>query len=166
MTTLQGRDARRVPVRRLTVLYDADCSLCAFLRDWLARQPQLVPLELVPANSERARRRYPDLDHRATLDDITVVGDSGQVYRGTAAWIVTLWALREHRPLAHRLSTPSGAPFAKGAALAAAKWRGSQWGQRQWGGQTYRTADGWSYDPAAGWTYTAPGCDNGACVTP
>ncbi|MET7473193.1 DCC1-like thiol-disulfide oxidoreductase family protein [Streptomyces sp. NPDC005648] len=157
-----------VPVRRLTVLYDADCSLCAFLRDWLTRQPQLVPLEFVPAASERARQRFPALDHRATLDDITVVGDSGQVYRGTAAWIVTLWALREHRPLAHRLSTPAGAPFAKGALLAAAKWRGAQQKQRQrqWGGKGYRRADGWSYDPAHGWTYTAPGCGDGACVTP
>ncbi|MFF4251262.1 thiol-disulfide oxidoreductase DCC family protein [Streptomyces sp. NPDC001663] len=161
--------ADRTPVRRLTVLYDADCSLCAFLRDWLMRQPQLVPLELVPAASERARQRFPTLDHRATLDDITVVGDAGQVYRGPAAWIVTLWALREHRPLAHRLSTPAGAPFAKGAALAAAKWRGSQWGQGQrpqWGGQVYGQADGWSYDPGQGWTYTAPGCGDGACATP
>jgi len=157
-----------VPVRRLTVLYDADCSLCVFLRGWLTRQPQLVPLEFVPAASEQARRAFPALDHRATLDDITVVGDAGQVYRGTAAWIVTLWALREHRPLAHRLSTPAGAPFAKGALLAAAKWRGAQWGrkQQQWGGKVYRRADGWSYDPAVGWTYTAPGCGDGTCATP
>ena len=103
------------PVRRLTVLYDAECSLCAFLRDWLLRQPQLVPLEPVPAASEEARRRFPGLDHGATLDEITVVGDAGQVYRGPAAWVVTLWALREHRPLAHRLSTPSGRQVARGA---------------------------------------------------
>ena len=168
MTEVGATTAGRVPVRRLTVLYDADCSLCAFLRDWLTRQPQLVPLELVPAASEQARRRFPTLDHRATLDDITVVGDAGQVYRSTAAWIVTLWALREHRPLAHRLSTPSGAPFAKGAVLAAAKWRGSQWGRKrqQWGGKMYHRADGWSYDPSHGWTYTAPGCGDGACATP
>ncbi|MBW8818317.1 MAG: DUF393 domain-containing protein, partial [Streptomyces sp.] len=107
-----GVPADRTPVRRLTVLYDADCSLCAFLRDWLVRQPQLVPLELVPAGSQEARLRFPGLDHRATLEEITVVGDAGQVYRDTAAWIVTLWALREHRPLAHRLSTPSGARLA------------------------------------------------------
>ncbi|MBK3643381.1 MULTISPECIES: thiol-disulfide oxidoreductase DCC family protein [unclassified Streptomyces] len=165
---MSGTSAGRVPVRRLTVLYDADCSLCAYVRDWLNRQPQLVPLELVPANSERARRRYPGLDHRATLDDITVVGDAGQVYRGAAAWIVTLWALREHRPLAHRLSTPAGAPFAKGAALAAAKWRGSQWvrSREQWGGQAYGRTDGWSYDPAHGWAHTAPGCADGTCPTP
>ncbi|MEU6176738.1 thiol-disulfide oxidoreductase DCC family protein [Streptomyces coeruleorubidus] len=157
------------PVRRLTVLYDAECSLCAFLRDWLLRQPQLVPLELVPAGSEEARRRLPGLDHGATLDEITVVGDAGQVYRGPAAWVVTLWALREHRPLAHRLSTPSGARLAKGAVLAAAKWRGAQWnrgqqGGAQWGGRVYRRADGWAYDPGLGWTYTAPGCADGTCA--
>lgn len=161
---------RATPVRRLTVLYDADCSLCTFLRDWLVRQSQLVPLELVPASSEEARQRFPALDHRATLDEITVVGDSGQVYRGAAAWIVTLWALREQRPLAHRLSTPAGARLAKGAVLAAAKWRGAQWGAgqsnaRQWGGRTYRRGDGWTYDPHQGWMYTAPGCDSGSCPT-
>ncbi|AZQ36942.1 DUF393 domain-containing protein [Streptomyces cyaneochromogenes] len=163
------------PVRRLTVLYDADCSLCSFVRDWLVKQPQLVPLELVPAGSEEARRRHPGLDHGATLDEITVVGDAGQVYQGPAAWIVTLWALREHRPLAHRLSTPSGARLAKGAALAAAKWRGAPWpqgaqrtqkGGPQWGGRVYRSAEGWSYDPSWGWTYNPPGCDSDACAKP
>ncbi|GHH12914.1 thiol-disulfide oxidoreductase DCC family protein [Streptomyces lanatus] len=147
-------------VRGLTVLYDAQCSLCTFLRDWLVKQPQLVPLEMVPAGSEEARRRYPGLDHGATLDEITVVGDAGQVYRGSAAWIVTLWALREHRGLAHRLSTPAGALVAKGAVLAAANWRG---GQR--GGRSYRAQDGWSYDPSWGWAYNPPGCGDGTCTT-
>ncbi len=178
VTSTGSRGAERVPVRRLTVLYDAECSLCAFLRDWLARQPQLVPLELVPAGSDEARRRFPGLDHRATLDEITVVGDAGQVYRDTAAWIVTLWALRAYRPLAHRLSTASGARLAKGAVLAAAKWRGAQWSGRRgyegpwgpggagrWDGTVYRRADGWTYDPAQGWTYGPPACDSGTCAT-
>ncbi|TLS44526.1 DUF393 domain-containing protein [Streptomyces montanus] len=159
------RDAARVPVRGLTVLYDAECSLCTFLRNWLVRQRQLVPLELVPAGSEAARRRYPGLDHGATLDEITVVGDAGQVYRGAAAWIVTLWALSEHRPTAHRLSTPAGARLARGVVLAAAKWRGAQWRGARWGGGTYSRGDGWVYDPSWGWVYNAPGCDNGACST-
>lgn len=160
-----GATANRTPVRRLTVLYDAQCSLCAFLRGWLVRQPQLVPLELVPAGSEEARRRFPGLDHGGTLEEITVVGDAGQVYRDTAAWIVTLWALREHRPLAHRLSTPSGARLARGAVLAAAKWRGAQWQKGQWGGTVYRRADGWAYDPGRGWFHTPPGCAGDGCTT-
>ncbi|MGC9380471.1 thiol-disulfide oxidoreductase DCC family protein [Streptomyces sp. MH13] len=167
------------PVRRLTVLYDAECSLCTHVRDWLLRQPRLVPLEPVPAGSDEARRRFPGLDHSATLDEVTAVGDAGQVYRGAAAWIVVLWALREHRRLAHRLSTPTGARLARGVVLAAAKWRGAQ---RRWGGQGYRRAgidgggakrlgegrrsgDGWVYEPRLGWRYTGPGCDDGTCAS-
>lgn len=161
----RGTTADRTPVRRLTVLYDARCSLCTHLRDWLVRQPQLVPLELVPAGSQEARRRFPGLDHVATLEEITVVGDAGQVYRDTAAWIVTLWALREQRPLAHRLSTPSGARLARGAVLAAAKWRGAQWQGGQWGGKVYRRSDGWAYDPGRGWVHSPPGCDGGRRAT-
>ncbi|MEU9185134.1 DCC1-like thiol-disulfide oxidoreductase family protein [Streptomyces sp. NPDC048484] len=171
-----GRDATRAPVRGLTVLYDARCSLCAFLRDWLVRQRQLVPLELVAAGSAEAERRFPGLDHATTLDEITVVGDAGQLYRGTAAWVVTLWALADHRPMAHRLSTPAGARLARGAVLAAAKWREGQrarregaWGGRAgnegaWGGRTYVAADGWTYDQAVGWTYHPPACGGGTCA--
>jgi predicted DCC family thiol-disulfide oxidoreductase YuxK len=156
------RDATGVPVLGLTVLYDPRCSLCAFLKKWLAGQAQLVPLRFVPAGSEEAARSYPRLDHRATLDEITVVGDAGQVYQGAAAWIVTLWALREYRALAHRLSTPTGARLARGATLAAAKWREAQ-SRRRWGGGAYEWGDGWSYDPVAGWTFEPPACDSGGC---
>ena len=112
-----------IAVRSLTVLYDADCSLCVRLRHWLRRQPQLVPLHLVPAGSPMARRRYPNLDHARTMREITVIGDRGQVYSGGAAWIVCLWALAEHRPRAHWLATPAGAPFVRVSMLAAAKYR-------------------------------------------
>jgi hypothetical protein len=93
------------------------------------------------------------------------VGDAGQVYRGAAAWIVTLWALREHRPLAHRLSTPAGAKLARAAVLAAAKWRDGHGQGVGWGGAVYRRGDGWSYDPHQGWSYTPPTCADGACST-
>lgn len=115
--------AYRIPVRRLTVLYDADCPLCVHLRAWLIRQPQLVPLDMVPAASAEARRRFPGLDHASTLKEITVIGDRGQVYRSTAALIVCLWALAEHRPRANWLATPAGTPFARVSILAAAKYR-------------------------------------------
>ncbi|WP_225825182.1 thiol-disulfide oxidoreductase DCC family protein [Streptomyces naphthomycinicus] len=166
VTAAQGRGATGTPVRGLTVLYDAECALCGHLRRWLARQSQLVPLEPVPAGSAEARARFPGLDHAGTLDEVTVVGDSGQVYRGSRAWIVVLWALREHRPLAHRLATPAGARLARGAVLAAAKWRGAtQRRGAQWGGQAYHRADGWSYHPHTGWSYSPPSCSGPACAT-
>ncbi|MGW9675352.1 thiol-disulfide oxidoreductase DCC family protein [Streptomyces koyangensis] len=145
------------PVRRLTVLYDAGCPLCTQLSRWLERRRQLVPLDLVPAGSERARELLPGLDHAATLDEITVVGDGGQVFRGTAAWITVLWALDGYRALAHRLATTtSGALLARGAVLAAARLRETT---RQWGGASYPAADGWRYDPRTGWVFEPPGCD-------
>ncbi|MET8677772.1 DCC1-like thiol-disulfide oxidoreductase family protein [Streptomyces sp. NPDC004647] len=138
--TDQGAD--RAPVRRLTVLYDPDCSLCAFVRDWLARQRQLVPLDLMPVGSAEAGRRFPGLDHAAALREITVIGDAGQIYRGSAAWVVCLWALAEYRPMSHRLSTPAGAPFARAAVLAAAKYREARSPARSRGPGAAACADG------------------------
>ncbi len=110
-------------VRHLTVLYDANCPLCVHIRHWLLAQRWLVPLRLVPAASFEARHRFPALDHESTLKEITVIGDSGQVWTGTDAFIVCLWALVEHRPKANWLATPAGRPFARAALHTASKWR-------------------------------------------
>ncbi len=48
-------------MRSLTVLYDARCGLCSTARRWLEGQTQIVPLELLAADSEETRRRYPTL---------------------------------------------------------------------------------------------------------
>ncbi|MET8691697.1 DUF393 domain-containing protein [Streptomyces bauhiniae] len=169
MSGAMDRGVTSAPVRGLTVLYDAECGLCTHLRDWLVKQPQLVPLELVPAGSAEAEARFPGVDPARTLEEVTVIGDSGQVYRGAAAWVVVLWALREHRPLAHRLSTPAGAVLARGAVLAAAKYRGALWSKQRggkWGGQgTYRRADGWTYVRDQGWVYDPPSCAGSTCPT-
>ncbi|MEU6439168.1 DUF393 domain-containing protein [Streptomyces sp. NPDC047046] len=145
----------------LTVLYDAECPLCSYVRKWLGRRPQLVPLTFVPAGSAEAAARFPGLDQAATLAEITVVGDGGQVYRGANAWIVCLWALREYRPLALRLSTPAGARLARSAVLRAAKWRESRRQHEGWGAGVYRRADGWEYLPDRGWVHRGAGPDCG-----
>lgn len=160
--------AAPVPVRLLTVLYDPDCSLCSFVRRWLERQRQIVPLALVAAGSDQARRRFPELDHTTTLREITVVGDSGQVYQGDAAWLVCLWALAEYRPLAHRLSTRAGAPVARAAVLAAARYREAQWGRTAAaagrGGRSRTGGEGGSYHPEDGWTHTSPEAAGDDCA--
>ena len=109
----------------------------------------------------------PGIDHISTLSEITLVGDSGQIYRGPAAWVVTLWALSEYRPLSHKFSTPAGARLARAAVLAAAKYRQTHRDQqvRKAGGRAYRRADGWVYDRVDGWTYYGPAaCDSGCHV--
>lgn len=146
----------RTAVHGLTVLYDADCKLCTFVRNWLSGQAQLVRLTFVPCGSPTARRRFPGLDHAATREEITAVGDRGQVYKGASAWVVCLWALAKYRPLAHRLASGAGAQAARAAVLVAARWPGAT---ARWGGGAY--GDGWRYDPASGWSRA---CPDGSCA--
>ena len=94
------------PLSRLTVLYDSGCPLCSLFREWLAGQPVLVPLDLVPAESAEAHVRFPGLDHARTMQEITVVGDDGSIWTGEHAWVMCLWALASHRALAERLADP------------------------------------------------------------
>jgi predicted DCC family thiol-disulfide oxidoreductase YuxK len=110
-------------VRRFTVLYDAGCRVCRAARQWLESRAALVPLEFLPAGSAAARERFPDLDHDATLRDITVVADTGAVYVGDAAWLACLWALDAYRELADTLSSPHLLPLARKVVDAAAAVR-------------------------------------------
>lgn len=139
--------AQRTATRHLTVLYDANCPLCVHIRHWLLGQAWLVPLRLIPAGSYEAQQRYPRLDHAATLREITVIGDSGQVWTGTDAFIVCLWALVGHRPRANWLATPAGRPFARAAMYTASAWR-----------QAVRTEGGPQAGPAGGAELEAPAC--------
>jgi predicted DCC family thiol-disulfide oxidoreductase YuxK len=93
-------------IRKLTVLYDPTCALCQRARHWLAAQPQYVRLEFIPAGSELAKSRFPELDPESTLRELTVIGDGGEVYRGAKAWLMNLWALREYREMSLRWSSP------------------------------------------------------------
>ncbi|WP_205472065.1 DCC1-like thiol-disulfide oxidoreductase family protein [Nocardioides sp. SYSU D00038] len=107
----------------LTLLYDAGCPLCSRFRDWLVGQPLLVSLEPVAAGSAEARRRFPTLDHAQTLVDVTVVGDTGEVWTREHAWVMCLWATHRHRALAERLARPAYLPLARGVAASAAGLR-------------------------------------------
>ncbi|GAA5004710.1 thiol-disulfide oxidoreductase DCC family protein [Kitasatospora paranensis] len=142
------------PVTRLAVLHDPDCGLCRQLTRWLRAQAQLVPLEFVAVASAEARRRFPGVDHEAALGEITVVADTGEIWRGPQAFVTCLWALAEHRPLAHRLSTPAGLPLARAAAFAAARYRAATGAGRPKPGDLPESTG----DPV-------PDCPDGACAT-
>ncbi|CAG7601007.1 DCC1-like thiol-disulfide oxidoreductase family protein [Actinacidiphila bryophytorum] len=147
--------ARREPLRGLTVLYDPHCRVCAFVGGWLAGQRKLIPLRLVPVGSGQARRLFPALDHDgATRREITAVGDAGQVYVGDSAWVVCLWALADHRALAHAMSTPSGRRLARAAMLGVAKYRNAQAPEASPRTEPARTP--WVYSGDGGWTARPP----------
>src|SRR5262249_22021847 len=97
-------------MQTLTVLYDARCNLCRGIRGWLESQPAYVELTFVPSGSAEARYRFPQLDHAATTQEITVISDEGAVYTGANAWLICLWALQDYRAWSLRLSSPDMLP--------------------------------------------------------
>jgi len=98
-------------MRKLTVYYDGRCGLCCATRDWIARQPQLVRVECLPAAEPGA--------------ELTVIGDDGRIWEGDAAWIVVLWALRDYRPWSYRLALPSMLPLARAMFARLSAYRGT-----------------------------------------
>jgi predicted DCC family thiol-disulfide oxidoreductase YuxK len=97
----------------LTVLYDQDCGLCRRAHEWLAQQTKLVELIFVPCASDEARRKYPELNHEFTKQDLTVIGENGAVFFGPKAWLMVLWALTRYREWSYRLSSPELLPTTK-----------------------------------------------------
>ncbi|MEO8027287.1 MAG: DCC1-like thiol-disulfide oxidoreductase family protein [Bryobacteraceae bacterium] len=98
-------------LKTLWVVYDPACGLCCMVRDWMERQPAFLDLRLVAAGSEEVLRRFPQLPP----GELAVVGDTGEVWLGNRAWIICLWALREYRDWAIRLSSPMLLPLARQA---------------------------------------------------
>lgn len=94
-------------MRELTVLYDEKCALCRRARAWLERQSQYVPLSFVPAGSDLAELKFPQIDHEASRIELTVIADSGEIYVGAKSWIMCLWALREYRSKALTMRAPA-----------------------------------------------------------
>jgi len=94
----------------LTLLYDPECGLCRRVHGWLAEQPKLVELRMIPIQTDAARRRYPQLNHDLTGEDLTAISDEGAVYFGSKAWLMVLWTLSRYREWAYRLATPELLP--------------------------------------------------------
>ena len=90
------------PVTAITVVYDASCGLCTHAKEWIAKQIPLVGVQFAAAGSAAARERFPQLPD----GELAVVADTGEAWFGNRAWIVCLWALRDYRDLAFRLSSP------------------------------------------------------------
>src|SRR5262245_38670443 len=94
----------------LTLLYDPACGLCRRVQGWLAEQPKLIELRMIPIKSEGAHLRFPQLNHEMTSEDLTVISDHGAVYFGPKAWLMVLWALAGYREWSYRLAAPELVP--------------------------------------------------------
>ncbi|MGF1677761.1 MAG: thiol-disulfide oxidoreductase DCC family protein [Candidatus Methylacidiphilales bacterium] len=93
-------------MKKLTVLYDAECGLCAGLRDRLARTEQWVELEFLPLQSPEVESRFPGIERWHPTQRLVVVSDHGAVYAGAEAWIMVLYATATYREVAIQMSRP------------------------------------------------------------
>jgi predicted DCC family thiol-disulfide oxidoreductase YuxK len=91
-----------LPVTSLTIVYDPTCGLCTAAKDWLRKQEPLVGLDFVSEGWSTARHAFSQLPP----GELAVVADTGEFWLGNHAWIICLWALRDYRDLAFRLTSP------------------------------------------------------------
>lgn len=102
-------------MRKLYVLYDEDCGFCRRVQRWLIEQRQYVTLIPLARQSIAARQMFAPVIDSAGDDEMVVVSDTGQVWRGTHAYLVCMWALRRTRKWSYRLARPSLRPLVRGA---------------------------------------------------
>jgi predicted DCC family thiol-disulfide oxidoreductase YuxK len=121
-----GFAKRESAITKITLLYDPECPLCLRCRHWMAAQESLVELELLPTTSEEAKLRYGEVPWLG--EEVVVVANTGDVWAGSAAFVVALWALRDWRLWSYRLSGSMLSPLAERFFLQVSKnrhWLGS-----------------------------------------
>ena len=99
-------------MNHLYVFYDGECALCRRCREWLARQPAYVELVFHPFQSNEALLLCPELPRFQPNEQLIVLSDEGGIYPGESAWLMCLYALKEYRGWARKLSAPALRPLA------------------------------------------------------
>ncbi|WP_437674187.1 thiol-disulfide oxidoreductase DCC family protein [Sorangium sp. So ce131] len=128
-------------MKRITVLYDADCALCVRCRHWMEHQAALVEIEFMAAGSDEAATRFGEVPWLG--EDLVVVSDRGEVWAGPAAFIIALWALEGYREWSYWLSGDTLSKVAE-------RFFHMLSGNRKW---------------IAGW-FGHPSCASGSCKLP
>lgn len=100
-------------MKKLHVFFDEECAMCQRCRQWLERQPAFVELDFLPLQSPEVPRRFPGIDQWNLRKELVVVSDQGDLYQGSSAWIMCLYALRDYREWAQRLAHPALLPVAR-----------------------------------------------------
>ena len=100
-------------MKKLFILYDANCQFCRRCRNWMEAQPAFLEISFVPARSAEAQCRFPGIEKYEANNELTVISDEGGVYQGSNAFIMCLYALTDFREWSLRLSRPALLPFAR-----------------------------------------------------
>lgn len=110
-------------MKRLYVVYDGSCPLCRSIVRRIRLEPMFVPIEFLMSGSYTAAELLPGLTAPLTPSEVVAVSDEGNVYRGDAAWLVVLWALRRYRILSFTLAQPMYRPLVHRAVALIGRYR-------------------------------------------
>ncbi len=100
-------------MKRLYILYDGQCAICRNCCAWLQQQPAFVELKFISLQADDLALRFPGIEAFDPAERLIVIADDGALYRGASAWVMCLWALKNFRVCACRLSDPLLLPFAR-----------------------------------------------------
>ena len=95
----------------LTIFHDPSCGLCGRFRQWLESQALWLKVEFIGYDEAEAARRFPGIREIDADREIVVLADDGNWWQGPEAWLVCLWATREHRVFSHQLAAPRFRPW-------------------------------------------------------
>lgn len=90
----------------LYIIYDAKCPLCQSIASRLRREPCYVPIVPIPSDAPNFSTKFPGLVLPAEPTEVLAIADTGDIYRGDAAWLICLWAMRRYRAASFTLADP------------------------------------------------------------
>ncbi|VAW79935.1 hypothetical protein MNBD_GAMMA12-2688 [hydrothermal vent metagenome] len=100
-------------IKKITVLYDAECTFCCRSKSWILSQFHRIAIEFIPINSKQSQSRFPDLPDN--LDELVVITDKGNVYYKEKAFVMCLYALSEYYEWSFKLARPAFLPLVRNA---------------------------------------------------
>lgn len=99
-------------MKKLRVIYDAQCPFCLRWRRWFGGETAELPVEFIPLQSPELVGRFPQLKPFLVARQLLVVTDEGAVYQGRNALLICAAALPRYQDWARRLSGADLLPVA------------------------------------------------------
>ena len=84
---------------RYTIFYDANCRLCVRSRRTLERLRPRAELLFIDLQNDAAMSRYPMVDRQASLGQMFVLDDAGELSGGYDAFLALVPSVPSLRPL-------------------------------------------------------------------
>lgn len=91
---------------RAVIIYDAQCPVCQKTVAWIRENMRKDSIEMVPCQSEEARKRFPLVEQTQCMQAMKLVLPEGDVLSGEKALPEILKRLKRYSPVATLFDLP------------------------------------------------------------